>query len=181
VLRNAGEVSSRGVELDLISQPWEGAQFNLGVAYVDAKFDDFKGAPCTVPQRLASTCSDGAGGQDLTGKAINQAPRWQYTLSGQQTFRLAGVEAYVRGEYAWRDDVIADGDLDPHTRLNAYGVANFRLGVQSSDRWDATLFVRNAFDEKYNYRIGDAPLFTGAYGGYPAPGRSYGVEFKLSY
>lgn len=181
VLRNAGKVETQGLELDIATAPWEGAMITFGLAWVDATFAEFSGAPCTIPQRLSGSCVDAEGGQDITGEAVNQAPEWQYTLSFNQDFHLASIPAYARVDYAWRDEVISDGDLDSNTTLDAYGVANLSLGILLQDKHDISLFVRNAFDEDYNYRIGDAPLFTGAYGGYPAPGRTWGIEARFRY
>lgn len=181
VLRNAGVLKSQGIETDLAAQPWEGGTFTLGVAFVDAKYDEFKGAPCTPAQKTAGTCSDAAGGQDLSGKNVNLNSRWQYTFTAQQEFNLAGMGAYARGEYSWRDRMISNGNLDPNTTVDAYGVANFRVGIKPSEHYDVALFVNNAFNREYAYRIGDAPLYTGAYGGYMAPERSYGVELKFNY
>src|SRR5690606_24656130 len=53
ILRNAGEVSSRGVEIDATIVPVDPLQIYFNIAYTDATFEEFDAAPCTVPQTVA--------------------------------------------------------------------------------------------------------------------------------
>ena len=47
---NAGESISQGVEIDGRWQATERLSFGAAVAYLDAYYDDFTGATCTIPQ-----------------------------------------------------------------------------------------------------------------------------------
>lgn len=182
VLRNAGVLDSDGVELDVTALLWEGATLVFNAAYIDATFDEFTGAPCTVAQNADGSCVANGGVQDLSGQPLNNSSEWQYTVNLKQAFKVGQLNAYAVAEYAWQDDVVFDGDLDPFTAQDSFGVANFRLGVTTAnDRYDLALFARNAFDEDYSLRIADAPLYSGAYASYPAPGRSVGIELRASY
>lgn len=180
VLRNAGTVESQGIELDAIARPWEGGTITLGMSFVDAIFDEYKGAPCSIPLSAAGLCSDAAGGQDLSGEEVNLSARMQYNLVLNQDFSVAELPLYARAQWSWRDDVTYDGDLDPNTKQDAYGIANFSLGWLH-ERFEVSLFVQNAFDEEYSYRVIDAPLFSGAYASYQAPGRTFGLEFTFKH
>ena len=181
VLRNAGELSTRGIEVDARGQLWPGSYFTFAAAYIDAQFDEFIGAPCQTPQRLAGTCVDAEGGQDLSGRRANQAPKWQFTITGEQRFTIAGMDGYVRGDYAWRDSNISDASLDPNTKIDAYGIANFKLSVAPAAQYELSLFVRNAFDKQHVSRRSNAPLFAGAYAGHPGDRRSWGVQVRFEH
>ena len=181
ILRNAGKVKTQGVEIDFKSIPWEGGTLMGGFSFVDAVFDEYRGAPCTVPSTLAGTCLPTVG-QDLSGKQVNASPRYQLNASYRHDFDFGlNNTFYVQGEYSWRDDVVFGGDLNPATTQPAYGVANFRAGVRLDDRYELVAFVENAFDETYAYRIIDAVLWSGAYQTYLAPGRTFGLELRADF
>ena len=181
ILRNAGKLRSQGVEVDIAANPWKGGSFSGGLAYVDAIFKDYVGAPCTSVQTALRTCP--VGGQDLSGQPLSNNPRWQYNVRGQQDFELGGgTRFYVRGEYNWRDAVVYGGDLNPATRQAAFGVANFRTGVTFADgKYELSGFVENAFDESYALRIYDSPGFTGSYSAFFGPARTWGGELRVKF
>ncbi|WP_162806294.1 TonB-dependent receptor [Sphingosinicella terrae] len=181
ILRNAGKLRSQGIEVDLAARPWRGATITGGAAFIDAVFDEYVGAPCTVVQNATGTCP--VGGQDLSGERLNNNPRWQFTLRGQQDFEIAsGTTAYLRAEYNWRDDVIYGGDLNASTRQPAFGIANFRAGLTFADgAYEIVGFVENAFDESYALRIYDSPGFTGSYSAFFGPARTWGAELRARF
>ena len=178
VLRNAGNVETQGLELDLAAVPWENGLLNFAFAWVDSTYAEYKGAPCTVPATFNGTC-DPTVGQDLSGKQLQASPEFKYSISFKQDFMLANdMEAYVRAQWAWRDDAVRDGDLDPNTLQEAYGTADFQVGILPTDTLELSAFVKNAFNEQYALTIFDSPLFQGAYSQFLAPERTYGVEIR---
>ena len=182
VFRNAGVVEVMGLELDVVANPWEGGTITLGGAWVDGEFVEYEGAPCTVAQTALATCSAATGGQDLSGADLNENPEFQFSISARQEYTIPNTNnwrVYGFGSFAWRDDVVFDGDLDPSTTQEAYGVADFQLGLIPNESVELVGFVQNAFDKDYAYRIIDAPLNTGAFASYLAPGRTFGVELRL--
>ncbi len=181
ILRNAGKLRSRGIEADFAANPWQGGSISGGLAYVDAIYKEYVGAPCTVVQTALRTCP--ATGQDLSGQRLSNNPKWQYTLRAQQDFDLGnGIGMYGRAEYNWRDDVIYGGDLNPATLQKAFGVANFRIGTTFGEGlYEISGFVENAFDKSYALRIYDSPAFTGSYSGFFGPARTYGVELRAKF
>lgn len=62
ILRNAGVLTSNGLELGLDVNLWEGGAVSVNVAYVDAEFDEFIGAPRSKTAIAAGTCVDATGG-----------------------------------------------------------------------------------------------------------------------
>ena len=182
VFTNAGELSTRGLEFNVDGNLWEGGSLNLALAYVDAKFDVFTGAPCTVPDTAAGTCSGAVPGtSDLSGENVNNSPKVRYVIGAQQDFMIGGSNAYFRAEYMWRDDVIFDGDLDPNTAIDAYGLLSARFGVEVRDNIEVALWGRNLTDEYYWLRIIDAPVESGLYSGHPAPGREIGADVMVRF
>ncbi|MCV6604585.1 MAG: TonB-dependent receptor, partial [Porticoccaceae bacterium] len=66
---NAGEAVTQGIELDGRWLVAEGLTLGGSVAYLDASYDEFKGATCTVPQSFKPAANPGcldANGQNIT-------------------------------------------------------------------------------------------------------------------
>lgn len=181
VLRNAGKVRSMGVEIDFSATPIEGLQTYFNLAYTDAEFVEFLGVPCTVPQVSAGSCSNAAGGQDLSGRAVNQVPELALTLGARYDFDLGSIPVFLRGDAAWQDSVISDLDLDPNTRIPSYWVANFEAGFEPFEGGVFSVWIRNAFDEIYPTRILDVAAFSGGYAQFLGIGRQVGFSFSYDY
>ncbi|UPT63068.1 MAG: TonB-dependent receptor [Hyphomonadaceae bacterium JAD_PAG50586_4] len=183
-LRNAGVITLDGVEIDATARPWEGATFTLGAAYIEAIFDEFTGAPCTAIQSTYGICPPATptspAGQDLSGRAVDGAPELQISFSGRQDFSLGSFGAYVGGDVSYRSEVNYNSDLDPMLVQEGFSVANFRAGIMPNDNLEIVGFVENAFDETYALRISPAPLLPGVTSHYLAPGRTIGVELRLT-
>lgn len=181
IFTNAGVLQSRGLELDVVANPWDGGSLSFALAYVDAEYDEFLGATCTVPQTMTGNCDPAAGDQNLSGRAVNNSPEWRYVIGGRQNFRIGNADAYFRAEYAWRDDIIFDGDQDPSTAVDSYGLLSARLAAMPTEKVEVALWGRNLTDETYFVRVIDAPLENGLYSGYMGPGRQYGVEMIVRF
>ncbi len=178
-LRNAGKIEIKGIEFDAVANPWQGGSFILGAAWIDAKFKDFRGAPCTALQNARRQCP--VGGQDLSGRRVDGAPEWQLSLIARQDFDIGSVGAFVTGEYSYRGKVNYNSDLDPMLIQPAWDIANFRVGVRPFPNLELIGFVENAFNEVYALRISPAPLLPGVSAHYLAPGRIFGAEVRFRF
>lgn len=178
-LRNAGSIEIKGLEVDATATPWRGASVNFGGAWTDAKFSDFRGAPCTALQTALRQCP--ATGQDLSGRKLDGNPEWQLSLIGRQDFDLGSIPAYATVEYAWRSKVNYNSDLDPMLVQKAYALTNVRLGGNVNQHVEVVGFVENLFNKTYALRISPAPLLPGVSSHYLAPGRIFGVELRYTY
>lgn len=179
-LTNAGTVESKGIELEFKIRPWQDALLSVSSSWIDARFKHFTGAPCQVSQSRNNLCSGATGGQDLSGRKVNENPDWQHFISLQQDLYFGQDSLSLGLSYAWRDDVIYDTDLDPNTEQKAYGLLNL-TAQYSFEQWQLTAFIYNATDENYANRIIDAPIWRGAYQRYPEKRRRYGVSLGYLY
>ena len=75
ILVNAGEVSTQGVELDFLAQGTENLRLTVGVAYVDARIDDYPAGQCSGGQvfRAEGECTRANSLQD-------HSDRWTATV-----------------------------------------------------------------------------------------------------
>ena len=72
---NAGESISQGVEIDGRWQATERLSFGGAVAYLDAYYDDFTGATCTIPQATDPANNPGCLREDGSNIAAGRGRR----------------------------------------------------------------------------------------------------------
>ncbi|MHC4390939.1 MAG: TonB-dependent receptor [Planctomycetota bacterium] len=161
-VRNAGEATSFGLEVEGAAKPAEWIELFSGFGWTIARFDEFE--------------------DPLVGDAKNKdlplAPR--FTFSGglelkAPIFIVEGVDAFVRfeevvvGRYAY--DAINDEEQ------GSYPLTHVRAGVRG-ERWSVEAWVQNVFDAEYfpiAFRAG--PGFVGNSG---AP-RTFGFTASLRF
>lgn len=135
---NAGKASSDGIEIELTALPMRGLELRASVAYQNARL--------TQDQPLAATDTDA--GRD--GDRIPNTPRLTANGSAQYTWPLTPqLDGVVRGEvsYIGASQTYFSARSDFFQELAPYALADFRAGVQG-ENWNATLFVKNAFDRR---------------------------------
>ncbi|BFM15757.1 TonB-dependent receptor [Maricurvus nonylphenolicus] len=151
VLQNAGELETYGLEMDFALAATENLVVSGGLAYIKAEFAEYEGAACYPGQTLAQGCA-ADGTQDLSGTPMPNSPEWSVSLNGRYNIPLADLpfDAYLQGSYYWQDEVQFTADNDPLSKGDAYGIADFAVGIEAEDgTYDVQLFVKNAFDEFY--------------------------------
>lgn len=156
-LDNAGELKTEGVELELSAQATENLFVSANIAAIDATFESYPGAACYPSQ--------GCTVQDLSGKDLPFSPDLTVNVFARYDIDLDSVpfNAYVQGAYHWQDEVQFNSSNDPLTIGDAYGIADFTVGLESeTGTYSVQLFVKNAFDEFY-------------VSGYSTQGTSFGV------
>jgi iron complex outermembrane receptor protein len=150
LLNSIGRVTSEGVETEL-SARFGNFTLNGGGAYNKAIMEDFPNAGCFPRQTAAQGCV--ANVQDLSGKPLFNVPEWNFNANAQYEKPLAlggggKYRAVFNAGYRWQSDVIFNLLQDPDSVQEAYGIANFAVGLRS-DQWKLTAFVNNAFDQSY--------------------------------
>ncbi|MGH6997636.1 MAG: TonB-dependent receptor, partial [Phenylobacterium sp.] len=185
-LSNAGQLRSRGVELETQYRPNQAFQFSGNVAYADTRIEDF--APACYPGQTAALGCVG-GRQEVTGSALTNAPMWSYTLGASYNRPLESIPFDLTADvsYSYRSSVFFTF-RDPNTIQPGYGLLNLNVGLQSNDgRYGVTLFARNLLDEQFYSGIGTGFLDTNATGaGYTQSltqdaFRRVGIEAKVHF
>ena len=150
VVRPIPEVTSRGVDLDLLwFAPLQGLTVQGGVTYADTQYGD-EPAPNDPNNALAL----------LPGAQVSYAPMW--SLSGSATYETKVSESLtarfnVAAKYL--SDYTANDSLLPPARVNGYALVNGRAVLAGDqDRWAVELWAQNLFDKKYYAVISTGPL-----------------------
>ena len=152
--RNAASASSRGVEAELQWAVTRSFQINSSLAYLDAKFDDYPGAPCLAYETLAQCNSaDPASiaAHNIAGLPLQFAPKWSGNVGARfeedvsdSLSLLASVNTLFRSKY-----FIADGYSPIWGVQSGWAKLDGRLQIGASDdRWNIALVGRNLTNKK---------------------------------
>ncbi|WP_293900283.1 TonB-dependent receptor [Phenylobacterium sp.] len=174
---NAGTVSTRGGELDLLFRPMRDLSVSGGLAYTDAHVDQFK-----IPTNGNNT------GVVPSGTRLAYAPKWKGSLAADYRIRtgsafdvvLGAQTSYQSSQISQPDAVLANRIA---TRIHAYGLVDLSAGIADpDDRYRVTFQVKNLFDESFA-----AAITSGGPGGsyrYIIPreaDRYYGVTGRFNF
>ena len=141
---NAGRISTRGGELDLIWRPIKGLNINGGFAYTDAKVDQFFLPPGGNPAGVVPS-----------GTPLAYAPKYKASLGGDYTIETGGAVNIVLGAQASaQSKQLSLFDPSPVLRaagtINGYTLVDLSAAiVDANDRFKLTFQVKNVFDTSF--------------------------------
>ena len=173
-LLNVGAVRLRGVEMDFAWRLDEQIDLRFGAAWSDARYRDFKNAPC-APGSGQWTC-------DLSGARLYNAPEWSATAGvGYRYPMAAGLELYSGLDYSVRSGYQGTLEGGVGSYQPGYGLTNLQLGLRDPDRsWSVEGWVRNVLDTRYITAVYSL-LGAGDYGVLPGDPRTVGLTLKVSH
>lgn len=160
---NAGESTSRGVELEVVGEVSDALTVFGTAGYLDTEFDRFTDQF----------------GQDATGKSLPFAPDWTVGAGAQYRHQMGErYAAFARVDYFHVGQFYYDA---ANLGGEQYDLANVRVGVDY-DSWRVDLFVNNAFDQDYvslafQANPADPTQFVGQNG---AP-RTFGLSVRVTF
>ena len=141
---NAGTISTRGGELDLIYRPMRDLNISGGVAYTDAQIDQFK-----IPTNGVVT------GVVPSGTQLGYAPKWKGSLGMDyriRTGKAVDVVLAANGSYQSKQlsQLDASAAVRAATTIHGYAMVDISAAiVDPDDRYRITLQVKNLFDESF--------------------------------
>ena len=141
---NAGTISTRGGELDLIFRPMADVNVSGGLAYTDAKVDKFK-----IPTNGNNT------GVIPSGTTLAYAPKWKGSLGVDYRIRTGkAVDVALGAQGSFQSSQISQPDAvlanRINTRIDGYSLVDLSAGiVDPNDRYRITLQVKNLFDSSF--------------------------------
>jgi iron complex outermembrane receptor protein len=138
-LVNAGDVSTRGVELDVTARPTPQLTFTGAFAWTDAQVDAFN-----CPPAAAASCN-------LNGKTLPFAPRFKGFVRGGYRVPLAsGHEVNLNLDYTYQSRTQFDLFQSPDAIGPGYGIVNAAIELaQPAAGWRVALVGKNLADKSY--------------------------------
>ncbi|MEO5492762.1 MAG: TonB-dependent receptor [Sphingomonas sp.] len=192
-LANAGKVRVRGVEWDSSFRPTRQLSLYFNGAYTDAKYIDFKNAPC--PPELSGGTATAPGGVtdpagtpggrspafcDISGQILPGISKWALSWGGEFNVPVANGNAYVGYDGSYRSRFSSNPSRSAYTDIEGYSLSNVRVGFRT-EKWNLYGWVRNVFDKQYYELLSTQSGSTGLIVGQPGDPRTYGGTFRISF
>lgn len=174
-VENAASATLKGVEFELVALPGSGIRLDISGSYIDAKFKEFS----TVDEARS-----GLGLLNLSGNQLARAPKSRLNFGLEKRWTMANDSDFtLRGEYGWTDRVYYSEFNLPAVSQAAVGIVNLRANYSSpGGKFKVSAFVENLTDELI---FGNKLVGAGILGfnilAWPAPPRTYGIEFGVKF
>ncbi|ACO77060.1 TonB-dependent receptor [Azotobacter vinelandii CA] len=179
-LTNAGDVRSRGLEVETTWRPIRGLTINANGSFNDVRYTDYKDGPCPPEVSFRSGAPASC---DLTGHRVVGASRWIANLNGHYQWRLDnGLQPYVNASYAFRYRAVGTMEDSEYAQIPSYAVVNLSTGLRGdlgNSQWDVSFWMKNAFDKTYYTSLWSAS--NGGYTGILGTPRTSGLTARLDF
>ena len=150
LVRNAGDVRSKGIDFDgqvRIAQP---LLFKYGATYLDSAYEKNTNAPGL------EGCTGGATGcptvQNLSGRTLPYAPKWRGNVGFEwdSAVFMGGYKTTAAISESFTTSFLTSTTLNPQSRVAGYGTADFRVSLFApGKKWQFDVFGSNIFDKGY--------------------------------
>ena len=167
-LTNAGEVTTKGVEIELTARPVDDLILTANFGYTDATFDRFK--------------NGGGAGIDFDGNRLPLAPKITLSFGAEYHFEISeAVRSYIRADYSYRGGMYHNpNNVRPQFYTSGYDLFDARAAlILNRTGLEIALWGKNLFNKTYDRNKWVTFLGTSA-SQYGLP-RTYGVEVKYSF
>ncbi len=158
VTLNAGELRSKGAELEFIGKPGGGFTVSGGVTFADSHYERFPGNTCYPGEPTGTGGSNVClpdGTSDASGNQLVMAPRWVGTVRPEYSVPLSDrFDGFVSMDYYYKSGTNFSANGDPQTALGGYGLLGASLGLSDhSGNWRVAFFARNLLDHRFPTNI----------------------------
>ncbi|MEY2885018.1 MAG: hypothetical protein RL490_2742 [Pseudomonadota bacterium] len=142
---NAGDISTRGAELDVLFRPIDDLTISGGLAYTDARVDAFNAPPgaTVIP----------------AGTPLAFAPKWKGALGADYRWRTgAPIDISFGFQASTQSSQLSLFDANPVVRqqgtIDAYSLVDLQIGlIEKDDRYRVQFVVKNVFDTSFPAQI----------------------------
>jgi iron complex outermembrane receptor protein len=171
-LTNAGTVTTEGVSLDFLARPMDALALTGGIAYTDAKVDDWFTPPGSTPTVR-------------NGTQLPLAPTWKANITAEYTMELGNFNVVPTLLFNYTGDQYGDLNEPAPLLMESYSTIDFAIAISDkAERYRLSLYARNLTDESY-------AVLTTAASGAPTTGGAprlqipreaeqyFGAEFRM--
>ncbi len=134
---NAGDVSTKGVELDIDAKVTRQLSLSAAVANTRARVDRFN-------------CPVGATCPDLTNQPLPSAPDWKGVVRAGYWMQVGAFRVDMATDYSYSSKVQFDLSTSANTIQPAYGIYNASIALsRPGSGWRVALIGKNLGDKSY--------------------------------
>jgi iron complex outermembrane receptor protein len=172
-VQSVPEVTSKGVDADVIWKATQDLSFQGGVTYSDTSYANAKNKAL-----LGSAASTAR----LPGARLSLAPLWSASASVTYQQPIGNLMGRANLGAKYSSSYNTGSDLAPVKAQQGYVVTNGRVSLGSADdRWAVELWAQNMLDQKYYQVAYDAPFQAGSFDAFLGQPRTYGVTLRAKY
>jgi iron complex outermembrane recepter protein len=141
---NAGDISTRGGEVDFVLRPVRDLNLSGGLAYTDARVDAFRAPPGANSSTIVPR-----------GTQLAYAPKWKGSLAIDYRWRTGGaIDAFFGAQGSFQSSQISQFDPSPviraATTIAPYGLIDLSAGIVGrDDRFRVVVQVKNIADKSF--------------------------------
>ena len=171
ILANAAEADISGLEAEFSIMPSERMRLDIGLAWLDAEFDQFISIVGITPV-------------DVSGNKLPQSPDFTANVGVEYGFALPENigDLNFRIDYYYSGEKYFDQFNEDRSRQESYDLLNARLAFTSQDEsWSLAAFGKNITDELVMLDVSTAALYGSGSIVRFAPPRTYGLELNYSF
>ncbi|HWW58554.1 MAG TPA: TonB-dependent receptor [Sphingopyxis sp.] len=167
------EVTSKGVDADILWRPSSAFTLQGGITYADTRYSEKNRALLSLTPSTAN----------LPGERLNLAPLWSASLSATHELPLGGgLLLRSNANMRYSSPYNAGTDLNPLKLQKSYAVINARIGIGDEDKsWGVELWANNITDKLYMQNSFDAPFQSGSINAFLGAPRTYGITLKAGF
>jgi len=185
-VENSSEATIKGIEFEVQAAPITGLKLTGAITRLQAAYGKFCNNDPLYPNNPTDPDCAGlivngqpipAGAQNLEKNNLTQAPKWQFSTSGEYGFPISNsLQITARADYKWQSRVYFDIYNHPLNSQDSYGLLNTSIGVDTLDKaWSFTAWLRNAADTRYVSQANTSPGVNPFLAGSLGTPRMYGV------
>ena len=163
---NVDEAEAMGFEVELVAAVTERFTLSAAMGYLDTEIT----CACLATIKAGFVVN-------LDGQELPRSPELTGTIIGEYRMPFASGEAWIRGEFIYRDEQTTDiegvtweqtaGQVTPSGAgfvannggfpyvAPSYEVVNLRAGYEHNESWAVSFFIQNLFDEEYYTGTGE--------------------------
>jgi iron complex outermembrane receptor protein len=149
IIRNSGNVRSRGLDMDGEMLLAPRFRVTFGGTYLDSIYTDNTSAPGLEGCTGLAGCPTV---QNLTGKTLAFAPKLQGNIGAEwksQPF-MNGISLALAVNEHFTSNFLTANTLNEQSRVPGYATTDLRLSlIAEGDKWRLDLFGENIFDKHY--------------------------------
>ena len=174
-LANAGEQSTKGLEVDAMFRPSETLELTFAGTFLDPIYDSFVNGP-----------APGGGITDLSGERPAGIPETSLNIGANLYYSIGdNAEGYLRADWQYESEVLSNeaiftttGAQQPFREVSTF---NASAGVSFDNGFSVQLWGRNIFNDEYVSTVFPGVLQTGVINGYVNAPRTYGVNLRKDF
>jgi outer membrane receptor protein involved in Fe transport len=172
-VQSVPEVTSKGVDTDVIWKASQDLTFQGGVTYSDTSYANAKNK--ALLGGAASTAR-------LPGARLSLAPLWSASASVTYQQPIGNLMGRANLGAKYSSSYNTGSDLNPVKAQQGYVVTNGRLSLGSADdRWAVEVWAQNMLDQKYYQVVYDAQFQSGSFDAFLGQPRTYGLTLRAKY